>query len=62
MPERSKHTLIEPSNTAQRRRGYRLRAAPTIGRAIAALVTTARPAHRSSDRPLLAAGSSDWLN
>ena len=50
MTERSQHALIEPSKTAQRRRGYRLRAARTIGHAIASLVTTARPAYRSGFR------------
>ena len=50
MSERGKHPLSEPSQTAQRRRGYRLRAAPTIGRAIATLVTIARPVDADSDR------------
>ena len=62
MPERSKDTLMESSKTAQRRRGYRLRAARTIGRAIATLVTIARPADGDSDRFLLATSSSDRLN
>ena len=65
MPERSKHPLIEPSNTAQRRRGYRLRAALTIGRATATLVTIARQANRDADdadRLLLAVRSRDRLN
>ena len=55
MSERGKDTLIEQSKTAQRRRGYRLRAAGTIGRASATLVTIARPADSGSDRRLLAA-------
>lgn len=62
MSERGKDTLIEQSKTAQRRPGYRLRAAPKIGRAIATLVTTAQPADGGSDRLLLAASSSDRLN
>ena len=62
MSERGKDILTEPSKTAQRRRGYRLRAAPTIGRVIATRVTIARLADGGSDRPLLAAGSSDRLN
>ena len=55
MSERGKDTLIEQSKTAQRRRGYRMRATPTIGRASATLVTIARPADGGSDRRLLAA-------
>jgi hypothetical protein len=62
MSERSKDTLMESSKTAQRRRRYRLRAASTIGRAVATLVTIARPADAGSDRFLLAASSSDRLN
>jgi hypothetical protein len=62
MPERSQHTLMESSKTAQRRRGYRLRAAATIGHAIATLVTSARPADGGSDRFLLATNSRDRLH
>ena len=62
MSERGKDTRIELSKTAQRRRGYRLRAAPAIGRTIGTLVTVVRRPDGSSDRPMLAAGSSDRLN
>ena len=55
MFERHKHPLIEPSKTAPRRRGYRLRAAGTSGRTIATLVTIARATDGGSDRRLLAA-------
>jgi hypothetical protein len=50
MFERGEPSLSEPSQTAQRRRSYRLRAALTIGRAIATLVTIARPVDADSDR------------
>ena len=62
MSERPKDTLIEQSKTAQGRPSHRLRATPTIGRAIATLVTIARPADGGSERLLLAASSSDRLN
>ena len=55
MSERGKDTLIEQSQTAQRRRGCRLRAAATIARAIATLITIARPADGGWIRHLLAA-------
>lgn len=62
MSERSKDTLIEQSKTDQRRRGYRLRAAPTIGRAIATLVTIARPVDDGSNGLSLAGSSGERLN
>ena len=62
MSERGKQSLTEPTQTAQRRRGDPLRTAPTIGRAIATLVTIAWPADASSHRLLLAPSSSDRLN
>jgi hypothetical protein len=49
MFERGKQSRSKPSQAAQRRRGYLLRAAPTIGRAIATLVIIARPADGDSD-------------
>lgn len=65
MSERSPQARIEPSPTAQRRRGDRLRAAPTSGRATATLVTIARHANRDAedaDRLWLAVRSRDRLN